>query len=112
MSRCDRGSPSRHRGCCGRDRRDTSAVHGLPTTAMLIRTDLRPIVALVAGLLLSGPLAAQSAYSSLDAGPLVSVASSGVRRSATGAMSDTVPRRRPRAIEYSDWYARRATIHR
>ncbi|HWJ24440.1 MAG TPA: hypothetical protein VNS52_18920, partial [Gemmatimonadaceae bacterium] len=26
--------------------------------------------------------------------------------------TDTIRRRRPRAIEYSDWYARRLTIHR
>ncbi len=29
-----------------------------------------------------------------------------------GVGIDTTPRRRPRAIEYSDWYARRLTIHR
>src|SRR4051812_48754002 len=35
-----------------------------------------------------------------------------VQRASSSAGADTLPRRRPRAIEYSDWYYRRLQIHK
>ena len=41
-----------------------------------------------------------------------SLTPSGVGSLAVSSAADTTPRRRPHAVEYSDWYARRLTIHK
>jgi hypothetical protein len=68
---------------------------------------LLPMIAIVAPAMLplSTPIHAQQL-----AGPVASHLTAGVRLAEIG---DTIPKRpRAKAIEYSDWYERRATIHR
>jgi hypothetical protein len=55
----------------------------------------------------SGPRLGRSPFT-MRAGPLVSTTDTG----ASPSPADTVRPHRPRAVEYSDWYARRLAVHR
>lgn len=71
---------------------------------------LRPFCVLLVCTCAAQPVAAQL----LPTGPTVTGTIAGVRvdAPAPSAPGDTIPRRRARAIEYSDWFYRRATIHK
>ncbi len=75
---------------------------------MPIRSVSLTVLWLAFHLLVGSQLGAQEVSSPEVAGPYASALTSGVRLP-VGA--DTV-RRRPKAVEYTDWYERRATIHR
>ena len=70
---------------------------------------------LIAGILLSGvgTFASFSVAGGQDTPRVPAAESVGLTMQSSGFVSDSLkPRSRPRAIEYSDWYARRLLIHK
>ena len=75
---------------------------------MPVRQFFRLVPIAVIATTLAGSVDAQQ----LLPGPTRIGAVAGIRAWTWVDPGDTVPRRRPRAVEYSEWYTRRATIHK
>lgn len=83
----------------------------LPALLPIRSAALATIAATIVMWMVAAPLEAQAAQAT-PRGPTLAAATAGVLHSDTPLAADDTVRRRPRAVEYSDWYMRRATIHR